>query len=181
MLNKVLLTIAVIIVLFAIIVASQPSDFRVVRAITISATPEVVFDQINNLHKWQEWSPWAKLDPNSKITFEGPDSGVGAMFGWSGNKEVGEGKMMIIESVPNEQVKFRLDFVKPFAGTNYAEFKLDDKSNGTVVTWSMNGEKNFIFKAMGLFMSCDKMLGPQFEKGLAQLKKIAEAAPKPAQ
>jgi uncharacterized protein YndB with AHSA1/START domain len=178
MLVKILLAIVAVIVVFLVVVAMQPSDFRVARSATIEASPAVVFDQINDLHKWQEWSPWAKLDPLCKVSFAGPVSGKDASFSWSGNSEVGEGKMTVIESKPNEMVKFRLEFEKPFKGTNEAEFKLQPVGNGTTVTWSMTGEKNFLFKAVGLFMDCDKMMGPQFDKGLAQLKAIAEAAPK---
>jgi len=176
MLKKLLLALVTVIVLLAVLVVMQPTEFHVTREATIAAPPDVVFDQINNLHKWQEWSPWAKLDPNCKITYEGPDSGKGAVFGWSGNNEVGEGKMTIVESKPGELVTFRLEFVKPFAGTNLAQFKLLPQGAGTNVEWSMTGDKNFLMKAIGLFMNCDKMLGPQFEKGLAQLKAVSEAA-----
>jgi uncharacterized protein YndB with AHSA1/START domain len=180
MFKKILLALVVIIAVFAVVVAMQPSDFRVARSAVIDAPPAAVFDQINDLHKWQQWSPWAKLDPNSKSTFEGPVSGKGAIFEWSGNSDVGEGKMTITESVPNDRVKFRLDFVKPFAGTNDAQFNLEPQGTGTRVTWVMSGEKNFLFKAVGLFMDCDKMLGPQFDKGLARLKSIVEMSPKQA-
>ena len=179
MIAKILVGLAVVIVVFLVVVSVQPSDFRVARATAIAAPPDVVFSQVNDLRKWQEWSPWARLDPHCKVTFAGPESGTGAVFKWAGNNEVGEGQMTIIESRQNELVRFRLDFKKPFEGTNEAEFTLKPVGNQTEVTWAMSGRNNFMLKAVGLFMNCDKMLGPQFEKGLSQLKTIAEARPKP--
>jgi hypothetical protein len=177
MLIKILIALATIFVVLAIIVALQPPTFRVERSATISAPREVVFSQVNDLHNWQTWSPWAKLDPEAKNIFEGPPAGTGAAFAWSGNKEVGEGRMTITESRPDELVRLRLDFVKPFAGTNTAEFTFIPEGNQTKVKWSMSGEQNFFFKAIGLFINCDKMLCGQFEKGLANLKSVTEAAP----
>jgi uncharacterized protein YndB with AHSA1/START domain len=177
--KKLLLALLVVLVVLLVVVAMQPADFRVTRSATIAAPPAVVFAQVNDLHKWQEWSPWAKLDPNSTATFEGAPAGEGAVFGWSGNDQVGEGKMTIVESRPMERVKFRLDFVKPFAATNEAEFTFQPQGADTLVTWSMTGRKNFAMKAIGLFMNCDKMIGPEFEKGLAQLNAVSKAAAKP--
>jgi uncharacterized protein YndB with AHSA1/START domain len=176
MLVKILIGLATAVLVFVIVVAMQPDTFKVSRSAAIDAPPAAVFAQVNDLQKWQAWSPWAKLDPNCKVTFEGPIAGKGAVFGWSGNDEVGEGRMTIIESKPNELVRFRLDFVKPFAGTNEAEFTFQSQGAGTGVTWAMTGKQNFLFKAVGLFMNCDKMLGPTFEQGLAQLKVEAEKA-----
>ena len=175
MLKKILIALVVIVVVFVIVVALQPADFRVTRSATIAAPPAAVFAQVNDLHNWEAWSPWAKLDPNSKIAYEGPPAGVGAAFAWSGNYEVGEGRMTITESRPNEFVQFKLDFVKPFKGTNTAEFTFKPEGNQTAVTWSMSGRKNFVFKAFGLFMNMDKMIGGDFEKGLAQMKAVVEA------
>jgi len=176
MIKKLFLALLIVVAVFLAIVAMQPAEFRVARSATISAPPATVFAQVNDLHKWQEWSPWAKLDPNAKATFEGPPAGEGAVFGWAGNDQVGEGKMTIIESHPNERVKFRLDFVKPFAGTNEAEFTFQPQGADTLVTWSMTGRKNFVMKAISLFMNCDKMIGPEFEKGLAQLNTVSKTA-----
>jgi uncharacterized protein YndB with AHSA1/START domain len=166
----------VIVVAFSVIVALQPSDFRVTRTATIAAPPEAVFVQVNNLHRWEAWSPWAKLDPAAKNTYEGPAAGVGAAFAWSGNRQVGEGRMTITDSRPNEAVRMNLEFIKPFKATNITEFTFKPEGSQTVVTWTMSGKNNFISKAIGLFMDCDKMVGGQFEKGLAQMKSIAEAA-----
>ncbi|MDF3056042.1 MAG: polyketide cyclase [Rariglobus sp.] len=179
MLKKILVGLVVILAAFVVIVATRPDDFRVTRSATIVAPPAAVFAQVNDLHKWQEFSPWAKIDPAAKVIFEGPPAGTGAVFGWSGNKDVGEGRMTIVESRPHELIRFKLDFVKPFEGTNIAEFTFKPEGAQTIVTWSMSGKNNFLFKAVGLFMNCDKMLGDQFEQGLANLKTIVESAPKP--
>jgi hypothetical protein len=179
MLIKILIALIVIVAVFAIIVAVQPSEFRIVRSASISAPAPEVFAQVNDFHKWQAWSPWAKLDPAAKATFEGPSAGTGAIFRWAGNKEVGEGSMMIIESRPSEVIRIKLEFLKPFAATNTAEFTFKPEGNKTAVTWSMSGRNNFIAKAFCLFMNVDKMVGSQFEKGLASMKSVAEAAVKP--
>lgn len=178
MLTKILIGLAVVLVAFIIVVATRPSEFRTVRSAVIPAAPAVVFEQVNDLHKWQAWSPWAKMDPNAKNTFEGPDAGKGAAFKWAGNNKVGEGKMTITESRPDELVRFQLDFLKPFEASNTAEFAFKPEGNQTHVTWSMSGKNNFMFKAVGLFMNCDKMIGDQFEQGLANLATVASAPQK---
>jgi len=167
-----------VVVLFVVVAAMQSSDFTVSRSTSIAAPPEVIFVQVNDLHKWQAWSPWAKLDPNAKIVYEGPVAGVGAAYAWSGNMKVGEGRMVITESRTNEVVRFKLDFVKPMKATNVTEFTFKPDGNQTVVGWTMSGKKNFIAKAMGLFMSCEKMIGGNFEQGLASMKSLAEASAK---
>jgi len=176
--RKKLLTIlailAAIVVVFLIIVATRPSEFRLSRSVTIAAPAAGVFPHVNELKKWEPWSPWMKLDPNAKSTFEGPESGKGSAMSWAGNSQVGEGRMTITESKPNELVHFHLDFYKPMAGTSEAEFTFKPEGNGTTVTWSMTGKNNFIAKAMCMFMDMDKMVGGEFEKGLASLKSIAE-------
>ena len=175
MLKIVLLSLVAIVVIFVIVVALQPADFRVQRSATIAAPPAVVFSHVNDLHLWQDWSPWAKLDPNAKNSFDGPQAGTGAKMSWVGNKEVGEGVMTITGNQPAERVDFLLEFKKPFEASNTADFTFKPEGNQTVVTWGMSGKNNFVFKAVGLFLNCDKMVGPQFEKGLSDLKAIAEA------
>jgi hypothetical protein len=173
---KILLVVAVLVVVFVIIVAMQPAAFRVTRAAKIAAPPVVVFEQVNDFHKWAAWSPWEKKDPAMTRSFEGASAGSGAVYRWKGNKDVGEGGMTITDSRPGDLVRIRLEFLKPFAATNTAEFIFKPEGNGqTNVTWSMSGEKNFFFKAFGLFMDMDKMIGPDFEKGLAALKTVAES------
>jgi hypothetical protein len=178
MLKKIFLGLALLVLILVVVVALLPADFRISRSATLPAPPAAVFDQVNDMHKWQAWSPWAKLDPAARNTFEGPASGVGAIFRWAGNNEVGEGAMTITESKAAELVRFKLEFLKPFATTNTSEFTFAPEGSGTRVTWSMSGKNNFVAKAVGLFMDCDKMVGDQFEKGFANMKAVVEAAPK---
>jgi hypothetical protein len=172
--KRVLLAAAAVIAVFAIVVAMQPSELRVARTATISASPAAVFEQVNDFHHWQDWSPWAKLDPAAKNSFEGASAGTGAIFRWSGNNDVGEGSSTITECRPGELVRIKLDFVRPFAGTNDVEFTFKPVGDQTAVTWSMSGEKNFMAKAIGLFMDCEEMCGTQFDQGLANLKSVVE-------
>ena len=172
MLKKILLGLAVVVVLFLIVAAMQPADFKISRSAIIAAPPAAVFEQINDFHKWGDWSPWAKLDPNAKNSFDGPSSGVGAKFSWAGNSEVGEGSMRITASKPGESVVMDLVFLKPFAATNVTEFALKPDAKGTAVTWSMSGKNNFMGKAVGLVMNCDKMVGEKFQQGFANLNAV---------
>jgi hypothetical protein len=175
MLDIILILAAIAVIIFVIVVAMQPSDFRITRTATITAPASAVFTQVNELQKWDAWSPWAKLDPEARNSFEGPASGVGAIMRWVGNNKVGQGSMTIMESRPDDFIRFKLEFLKPFAATNTAEFTFNSESNQTTVTWSMYGKNNFMGKAMGLIMNCEKMVGGQFEKGLAALKSVVEA------
>ena len=175
MLKKILLAFAALIAIFLIVVALQPDEYRVSRTAAIAAPAPAVFAQVNDFHAWEAWSPWAKLDPNAKATFEGPKAGQGAVFLWSGNNEVGEGRMTVTESRPDERIRTKLDFVKPMEGTSNVEFTFEPQGATTDVTWTMSGRNNFISKAVCLFMNQDKMLGGYFEKGLASLKAVAEA------
>jgi hypothetical protein len=183
MLKKILLgsliAVVVIIAVFAVLIAMQPDTYHVERTLKMSAPPEAIFAQVNDFHKWDAWSPWLELDPNSKVTFEGPESGEGAVFRWSGNENVGEGSMTILESKPYELVRYRLDFIKPFEDTATSEFILKPEGDQTAVTWAMDGKYNFIGKAICLFMDMDKMIGDNYEEGLANIKRIVEAEPQP--
>jgi hypothetical protein len=161
---------------FCALAALQPSELHVERSALIAAPPAVVFAQVNDLRKWQEFSPWAKRDPAAKTVFEGPAAGTGASFTWDGNAEVGAGRMTIVESRPNELVRFRLDFLKPFEGTNDVAFTLTPQDAQTRVVWSMDGENDFVGKAIGLVVNMDAMIGGDFEQGLADLKRLSEAA-----
>ncbi len=177
MLKIVLIAFLVIAVALVAVVAMQPSDFRVSRTATIAAPAEAVFAQVNDFHHWEAWSPWAKLDPAAKNAYEGAASGPGAVFKWSGNNEVGEGSTTITDSRPYELIRIKLDFLRPFQGTNTVEFSFKPDGDRTAVTWSMFGTNNFIAKAVGLFMDCEKMVGGQYEQGLANLKSVLEGAP----
>jgi hypothetical protein len=177
MVKKIFIGLAVIVVIFLGVVAMQPSEFTITRAATISAPPPVVFAQVNDFHNWGAWDPWAKLDPNAKSTFEGPDAGTGAVLRWEGNSEVGKGSMKIIESRPSELIRIDLEFQEPMAGTALTEFTFAPQGDQTLVTWAMSGTNNFMSKAVCIFMDMDKMLGGQFETGLANLKMVSEAIP----
>jgi hypothetical protein len=170
-----LVVIVVVVALLLVVIVSRPEDFSISRSATVAAPPEKVFPQVNDLHNWEAWSPWAKLDPNMKMTFTGPETGTGAAYTWNGNSKVGEGRMTIVESRASELVRIKLEFMKPFTATNASEFTFQPQVNQTTVTWSMTGKRNFMTKAMSLVMSMEKMLGGQFEQGLAQMKAIAEA------
>jgi hypothetical protein len=178
MLRKVLIALAAIVIAFLGLVAMQPAEFRIARATTVAAPASVVFAQVNDFHKWEPWNPWAKLDPAIEQTYEGAPAGTGAIYTWIGNSEVGEGRMTMTESRPNDLIRINLEFLKPFAGTSTAEFTFKAEGDQTAVTWSMAGKNNFIAKALCLFMNMDRMIGGQFEKGLARMKAVAEAAPR---
>jgi len=174
MLKKIIIGLGVIIVVFLVVVARQPSEFSVNRTAKMNAPAQIVFRQVNDFHKWEAWSPWAKKDPQAKNSFEGAPAGKGAQFSWDGNKDVGAGRMTITESRPYELILINLEFFKPFKGVNTTEFTFMPEGQGTVMSWTMSGKKNFISKAICMFMSMDKMVGGDFEKGLAEIKAISE-------
>lgn len=178
MIVKTLVVIAALVVVLAAIVAMQPAEFRIARTATIAAPAPAVFAQVNDFRNWDAWSPWAKLDPAMKKAYTGAPAGTGAIYTWNGNNEVGEGRTTITESRPNDLVRIKLEFVRPFAATNDVEFTFKPEGERTAVTWSMTGRNNFMAKAVGLVMNMDRMVGGQFDQGLAQLKSVAEAAPK---
>lgn len=179
MLKKIVLSVLAIlvavVVLFVVVVAMQPADFRIVRTATMSAPPQGVFEQVNDFHNWTAWSPWEKLDPALKRTYEGPAEGKGAIYSWVGNEDVGAGRMTIEESKPGELVRIKLEFIEPFASTNTTEFTFVPEGDGTHVTWDMSGQNNFMSKAFDLLMDMDATVGADFEKGLAQMKAVVEA------
>lgn len=174
MFKKLLLILILAIGAFAAYVAMQPDDYRVVRSTKIDARPAAVFAQVNDFHNWEKWSPWVKLDPNAKETFEGPTSGKGAIFRWAGNAEVGEGSMTITDAKPDESVHIKLDFIKPMPGTADVEFFLKDDAGKTDVTWGMSGKRDFLGKAMCTIFNGEKMIGDAYDQGLANLKGVVE-------
>ena len=177
MIKKILLGLVALIAIVLIAAAMKPNEFRVQRSAAIAASPAVLFEQVNDHHKFENWNPWQKLDPTIKNTYSGPTSGVGAACSWVGNSEVGEGSCTITESKPGELVRMRMDWKKPMEGTSTVDFTFKPDGNKTVVTWSMYGPQPFIGKLMSLFIDCDKMCGDQFEKGLKNLEGIVAAAP----
>jgi len=175
MLIKILIGVTAVILLLVVVVAMRPAEFRVVRKQKIAAEPGAIFEHVNDLHQWRGWSPWEKVDPHMKRTYEGSREGVGAIYSWVGNKDVGEGKMTIVDSKPDELVGIALEFYKPYEGTSRAEISFVPEGNETLVTWSMQGQNGFMGKLIGLFINMDKMIGDQFEKGLADLKTLVES------
>jgi hypothetical protein len=169
MFKKIAIVLVLILAGFAVFVATRPADFRIVRSRTVAAPPDVVHAYVNDFHKWPEWSPWEKLDPAMKRDYSGAPAGTGAAYHWSGNNDVGEGHMTITDSRPAQSVTIRLEFLKPFAATNTTQFDFAPSGSGTQVTWAMNGHNNFMAKAFSAFMDMDKMVGSDFEKGLAGL------------
>lgn len=176
MLLKISIALVIAVGLVAVVISMQPASYRVVRTATITAPPAAIYTLISDFHNWNAWSPWAKLDPAMKQTFEGAPSGTGARYLWAGNSAAGEGSMAISEAVANQRVVIQLAFLKPFPSASTITFSLRPEGSGTAVEWAMDGESTFASKAIQLFSSMDKMVGPDFEKGLAQLKSLAELA-----
>lgn len=181
MLTTILIVVAVLVIGVLLVAATRPADVRVTRTATLAAPPSMVFPHLNDLRKFQDWSPWAKLDPNCQLTFEGPATGVGSSFSWTGNAKVGAGKMTITESRANELVAYHMDFYKPFAGVGEGRMEFKSSGSGTQATWSMDTKANFVMKVMCLFMSMDKAIGGQFEQGLAKLDAVSRAGGSVAQ
>ncbi len=175
MLKKILTVFVVLVAAFAGYVAVLPSHYSLSRSTLISASPDVVFDNVNDFHKWEAWSPWAKLDPNAKISFVGPPTGKGSVFRWAGNSNIGEGAMTIVDSRPSEAVGIKLAFVKPLEGESDIAITLKPESGATRVNWTLSGEHGFLERAMCTLMGgMERMVGPEYEKALANLKAVAE-------
>jgi len=167
----------VVVILIAgvlVLAAAKPDTFRVQRAASIKAPPEKVFTLINDFSRWGAWSPWEKKDPAMKRTLGVTTSGKGAFYAWEGNKDVGQGRMEIAESVPPSRIRINLDFVKPFEAHNIVEFTLEPKGKLTNVKWAMRGDTPYFAKIIHVFIDMDSMVGKDFEAGLASLKVIAE-------
>jgi polyketide cyclase/dehydrase/lipid transport protein len=174
MLVNILIVLAVLVLVLAGVVAMRPSEFRIVRTATMAAPAPAVFAQVNDFHNWQAWSPWAKRDPAMKQAYAGAAAGTGAIYTWAGNREVGEGRMTLLESRPSELIRVSLEFLKPFAATSIAEFTFTPERDRTAVTWSMTGRRNFVAKTLDLVMNMDRMIGGDFEKGLAAMTSVVE-------
>jgi uncharacterized protein YndB with AHSA1/START domain len=184
----VLKTIALIVVVALVALlafaATRPDTFRVERQTTIQAPPDKIFAYLQDFHKWSEWSPWEKLDPAMKRSFSGTASGKGAVYAWDGNSKAGAGRMEILDAPQPTKLVIQLDFIKPFEGHNTAEFTLQPQAGtsggtsqatqATQVNWVMHGPAPFVSKLMGVFFSMDKLIGSDFETGLANLKQISE-------
>ncbi len=177
MIQNIFLGLAAVIALFLAYVATRPADFRIERSATLAASPAALFAQVNDHRKFNTWNPFLKVDPNVKNTYTGPSSGVGATCSWDGNSDIGAGSATIIESKPGERVCLRMDWKRPMEGTSTVEFTFKPLGDKTVVTWAMYGKNGFLGKAISVFMDCDTMCGPPFERGLADLGKVAAATP----
>jgi uncharacterized protein YndB with AHSA1/START domain len=174
MLRKILLGVAILLAAVLVIAAFQPDEFSLERRTTINAAPDSVYAHINDFHRWDAWSPWAKLDPTMTTTYGGPPSGVGSVYEWKGNSDVGSGRMTITEATPPSKVVIALDFLEPIEANNITTFTLTPNGTGTDVSWQMAGKSNYLSKLMTTFVSMEKMVGPDFEKGLSQLKAAVE-------
>ena len=174
MLKIIGIVIVVLVAAVLILAATKPDTFRVQRAASIKAPPEKIFALIKDFNRWGAWSPWEKKDPAMKRTFGATTSGKGAVYAWEGNKDVGQGRMEIAESVPPSKVALNLDFVKPFKAHNLVEFTLEPKGDATNVTWAMQGDTPYFAKIIHVFINMDQMVGKDFETGLANLKASAE-------
>ena len=154
--------------------ASQPDNFTVSRTLNINAAPEKIFPFLNDFKMWGRWSPYEKMDPAMQRIIAGASSGVGATYAWAGNGKVGAGDMLITTSTPSTLVALDLNMQKPLRASNKVTFNLVPKGAGTDITWAMQGKSPFIAKLMGVVMNMDRMVGKQFEEGLANLKRVVE-------
>ena len=174
MFKKIAIVVVVLVAALLIYAATRPDSFKVQRTTTIKAPPEKVFALIEDFNAWPSWSPWEKLDPGMKRTLSGAPKGKGAVYAWEGNKDVGSGRMEIVEATAPSKVGIQLDFLQPFASRNSAVFVLTPSGDSTGVTWTMEGPSTFVTKLMGVFVSMDSMIGKDFDKGLAAMKAVAE-------
>ncbi|MEX2353649.1 MAG: SRPBCC family protein [Gammaproteobacteria bacterium] len=174
MFDIVLIVIAALITMFVIIVALKPPRARVSRSAMISAPVSEVFNQVNDLRNWPAWSPWMKLDPAVRIEFDGASAGTGAIYRWHGNQQIGEGNMTILESRPDELIRIRIEFVRPYPGANITEFSFENNEGKTLVIWTMTSYANFITRAIALIVNMEKAVGVQFEQGLENIRSIVE-------
>jgi polyketide cyclase/dehydrase/lipid transport protein len=174
MLKKIAIGVGLVIVAVLIIAANKPDSFRVQRVTVIHASADEVFPMIDDFSRWSTWSPWEKLDPAMQRTISVPPAGKGAVYSWKGNSEAGAGRMEIIESTPTSKLTIKLDFIEPFEGHNVTHFTLLPRGDSTEVTWAMDGPAPFVTKLMQVFIDMDKMIGKDFEAGLANMKRIAE-------
>ena len=174
MLQKTAIVVLVLIAALLAFAATKPDSFRVQRTASIKAPPDKIFPLISDLKSWAAWSPWEKIDPAMKRTHSGAPSGKGAVYAWEGNREIGAGRMEILDATAPARVTIRLDFVKPFEAQTFAEFTLQPQGEATNVTWAMYGPSTYVSKLMSVFFDMDAMIGGKFAAGLANLKAAAE-------
>ena len=171
---NVLILIIVVIAALLLYVFTRPASFRIERSMRIRATPEKLFALINDFHQWGSWSPWEILDPSMARAYGNVSVGKGAVYEWQGNKKVGKGRMEIVDSIPSKSIRIKLDFFAPVEAHNTTEFSFQAQGDVTEVRWAMFGPSPFMSRLMSLFFNMDKMVGGDFERGLSNLKNIAE-------
>jgi uncharacterized protein YndB with AHSA1/START domain len=178
MLKKLLLSVAALVAVLVVgvlgLAATKSDTFAVERSATIKAAPETLYALISDFHQWEAWSPWDKLDPAMKRTYDGAASGTGAVYAWEGNDKAGKGRMEITEATAPSKIVIKLDFLVPFEAHNVTEFTLASEGDAQKLTWRMSGPQPFLSKVFSVFMDMDAMIGKDFETGLASLKAIAE-------
>ncbi len=170
----VLIVIAALIAAALAGIAMKPNTFRISRSTVINAPAAAIYPHVADFHKWQGWSPWEELDPGMNRTFSGAESGAGAAYAWEGNKKVGSGHMLITAASPQNGVSLNLEFLRPMKASNVTEINFTAQGDATHVDWVMHGPQPFMSKLFGTFMNIDKMVGADFERGLAKLKAAAE-------
>ncbi len=177
MLKTILIVLAVAIVALLAYAATRPDSFRVERSVAIKASPEKIYANLQDFNRWVAWSPWEKMDTTMKKTYGGAATGKGATYAWAGDK-AGVGSMEILDATPSQALKIKLDFTKPFEAHNLVDFTLKPQGaggqDGTQVTWAMYGPSNYMTKIVHIFMDMDKIVGKDFESGLADLKAVSE-------
>jgi hypothetical protein len=174
MLKKVVVGLLVVVAGFVAVVSTRPSTFRVERSLVMASPAELPFGLVNTFQQWKYWSPWEAMDPKMQKTFDGPIAGPGASYTWSGNDQVGKGKMTIVDAKLYERIDLKLEFIEPWQSTNATAFVFEPVPEGVKVTWRMEGTNTFMGKAFSLFMDMDGMIGKDFEKGLATMKSLVE-------
>jgi uncharacterized protein YndB with AHSA1/START domain len=175
MITKILIVLGIVIAGLLIYAAAKPSGMFISRELLVKASPQVIFPFLNNSRKANEWMPWAEIDPKVTMSYAGPEEGVGSVSSWESTGQMGVGKAEVVESVANQRVKTRLTYTKPMAMSQLAEFSLNPTPEGTVVRWSVSGNTPFVGRLFCIFMSMDKMVGGQFDKGLTELKDKVES------
>lgn len=171
---RALVVLAILVAGVLILASMRPDTFRVARSTSIAAPPEKIFAILNDFRTAPSWSPYETRDPAMKRSYSGPESGLGAVYEFEGNRAVGAGRLEITQSTPNEKVTMTLDMVKPFDAHNLVEYTLEPQGDSTTVTWAMSGRSPFLAKVVSLFIDCDELVGKDFEAGLANLKALAE-------
>ena len=175
MLKKLGIAAVLLLVVLAIAIATRPAEYRISRSASIDAPAATVYGQVADFHRWKAWSPWEKLDPAMQTTYAGTNGAPGATYAWKGNDKVGEGRMTLVEARPSQALGIRVEFLKPFASVSTTRFDFAPQGRATQATWTMEGRNGFTGKAFSLVMNMDKMVGGDFERGLAQLKSVSEA------